>query len=305
MRKIFLWFCVSTILPIYAQLEVTAAGDLFLGNFTNNNIANYGNNAYYDCFVKSRGVLYQWQPNNHSLNRVFKVDLTGSYPAISGKSFNTIVFCRTIPFNGIVWNDLYLKNIYITTSSNSSTISRMNNTLNKTITLGKLLRNANHTATILFNNDSITDNNPTVFSLRKQLPELMLVSSDSMSIDNSKIIPLLTDAIQTLEGKLINLSSAISDLKNHGNKEKFYKISPIQRDNNITVQFDLSEIKGTAFAVISSIDGSIIEKKLVKTGSIQSVEFNNKSIWRDAGIYRCTLYIDGKIAQTENFVITQ
>ena len=280
-----------------AQINVATNGHISLGTLNATNLSNantFGLSTY--------GYPGLYMEHNHSneYTEFFQIDNRFNDPCIAGRE-NYIIFYRSEKerANTIVVNKLLISSGTIPMGVST----KMNNSLDLIASLKPVSyywAQSNETFAGKEDNEKVKNYGFITQDVEKVAPGLVETDSTGIkAVEYEGIIPLLVGAVQDIQGKLIHQKSSLQDLKTSRNPLEAAKV--FADGTNANIIYSVPENATNAFVLLTTMsDETVMTTEIIGRGT-GLLSLNTEPL--NAGIYRYTIFVDGKIQETSNISI--
>lgn len=280
-----------------SQINVATNGHISLGTLNATNLSNantFGLSAY--------GYPGLYMEHNHSneYTEFFQIDNRFNDPCIAGRE-NYIIFYRSEKGQA---NTIAVKRILISSGTIPMGVStKIEKSLDLVASLKPVSyywKQSNETLAEKEDNEKVKNYGFIAQDVEKVAPGL--VESDSAGtkvIEYEGIIPILVGAVQDIQGKLIHQNKSLQDLKT--SRTPLVSAKAYVSGTNADIVYSVPENATNAFVLLTNMsDETVMTMEIIGRGK-GILSLNTESL--NAGIYRYTIFVDGKIQETGNISI--
>jgi len=279
---------------VHAQIAVNSSSNTYIGNYSSSD--NFLFKKYnfiirgYPGVYWQRNLYHQHPYEDRDTTYFFQLDARPRHPCIAGNG-NSVVFYNSKKNK---FETIIVRNVYKESSLQAiQQASQIENPLNliKETKLANCDENND--------SDSICESNIIVGK-----PSLQRRSNNKKT---SNEISLLTASIQFLQNQIIDQYSRLNQItqlaQDSINKEYLSKITPLSSTQAVKLNCFIPSTTNNAFVLISTMNNKNV--RTIHINKFGQSEIDIEKGLLNAGIYRCTLFIDGEISKSEYITITK
>ena len=264
-----------------AQLRVIPNGKAFFGEFSDSQL----NTSFSWNINKYKGM--QWnllRPSDGSL-LFFGIELGDNEANIYGTG-NKIVFYNDDNRN---MNSIVVCRMYQLLTGSPSASFSLTQSLNEALRICDEIRSYPTPS----DNDTLVVDSTNMVSGGNSI-------ADPLFFDKLSMVSMITGAAQMIQNRLIEHREKIDNIQSDYNSEEIsYPVSPGEK---LAVNCYCTQEDSRGFVMVSDMKGAVLKKQSFNGTGVQTLFFETDGL--NPGIYRYTIYVDGKIEKTRLFIIT-
>ena len=285
-----------------AQIGVNDYDDVLWGDVKGDTIEPV-NDTYQRTYIETYTGIY-WQ----RISNFFQMEFTGENMYLSGTG-NKVVLYNT---QTALHNDLYCTARYTGVPSSGSGTA-----------MTPFRRSADITAQLRpvsyrWKKEMATDTenaSTTQYGFLAQETEQVLpfaVSSDSTgmkTVDYDALLPVLSGSVQAMHSQMARQQAQASEIRLQGTSKQALSsvadlsIPAVPESGNLLIRYSLPLAVQRAYMLIHTMDNVVLKKitlDCTETSGIHEMKASDLG----AGLYMCTIHVDGQPVATKNICIT-